>query len=157
MGRGRYRVTKKQLSFGQVKSARPRASQRRCGESTARRRLWGALLYRLQMLNGGPAIGPITWVRVWWNLGWLILSKPRLRALPAVLLHVSRVSQRRCGASMACKHGGQERSAHNCCTSAPTTSFLERMVQRPGILEKSITWAATRDQCHSVLTRCITM
>lgn len=81
---------------------------------------------------------------------WIILSKPQSCSMyQGPPKDMWRVNGR--------KHGGRERSAHKRCASAPTTSFLERMVQRPGILEKSITRATMRDRRHSVLTRCATM
>lgn len=64
-----------------------------------------------------------------------------------------KASEWRPGDSMEHKRGGQERSAHKYCTFTPTTSYLERMVQRPGIREKSFTVTATRDQCHRAPAR----
>lgn len=52
------------------------------------------------------------------------------------------------GGWMEYKSRGHGRSAHKYCTSTPRTSYFEKMIQRPGILEKSFTVAATKDQCQ---------
>lgn len=87
--------------------------------------------------------------------GWeqqVRVTKQQLR-LGHVQFARPKASKWRPGDSMEHKRGGQEQSAHKYCTFTPTTSYLERMVQRPGILEKSFTVTATRDQCHSAPAR----
>lgn len=73
--------------------------------------------------------------------GWeqqVRVTKQQLR-LGHVQFARPKASEWRPGDSTEHKRGGQERSAHKYCTFTPTTSYLERMVQRPGCLDSNKT------------------
>lgn len=73
--------------------------------------------------------------------GWaqqVRVTKQQLR-LGHVQFARPKASEWRPGDSTEHKRGSQERSAHKYCTFTPTTSYLERMVQRPGCLDSNKT------------------